>query len=475
MKKHIIIAFLSVAILTGCTSWLNVEPSDRITEDVTFGSVQGFQTALNGVYIELNTKSLYGEHLTYKFMEIMARRYAINSENEDLYKIINNNDYTSDYFKNITTSIWSKAYTLIANVNMILKNCETNRAVLDNQNYGIIKGEALALRAMLHFDMLRLFGPIPSNIDKIAIPYYTSFDYNKKEREPYKDVIGKVLADLEASAELLKDSDPIIKDGINNSNSNPFLNFRTLRLNYYAVKGLYARALLYNNQKEDALIAAKEIIAVSPTLFPFTLAEKIAASEENPDIVFSSEALFSLQTMNRSSIDIVSEAATIYSLYTNDEVVSYVFNDEPADYRFKSWFKDLKSFGGSNYYLMSKYRVGNNSSLLINQMIPLLRISEIYYIAAECETKVSDGLSYLNTVKLNRAASKVSTSSASTFKKHIEWEYMRELWGDGQLFYYYKRTNKISNIVSPYELYESMSIPLASYVIPIPDGESDFN
>lgn len=63
---------------------------------------------------------------------------------------------------------------LILNCNKLLKNIQGKQSLFTGYNYDIIRGEALALRAMLHFDMLRLFGPVYSlNPDGTAIPYYT--------------------------------------------------------------------------------------------------------------------------------------------------------------------------------------------------------------------------------------------------------------------------------------------------------------
>ena len=52
---------------------------------------------------------------------------------------------------------------------------KSREELFTGNNYNIIQGEALALRAMLHFDMLRLFGPVYSrNPEATSIPYYTS-------------------------------------------------------------------------------------------------------------------------------------------------------------------------------------------------------------------------------------------------------------------------------------------------------------
>ena len=69
-------------------------------------------------------------------------------------------DYTTDYSKSNFAGIWEKGYALIANVNTLLKNADEKKNLFTGDQYNWITGEAYALRAMLHFDLLRLFGPV---------------------------------------------------------------------------------------------------------------------------------------------------------------------------------------------------------------------------------------------------------------------------------------------------------------------------
>src|SRR5690606_5044055 len=100
----------------------------------------------------------YGKTLTCEFVDILAQYYPIHQDavnNRELAQHI----YTSSGNLSKLQNIWGTAYNLIANTNLIIRNCEDRREVLSDDYYGIIKGEALALRAMLHFDLFRLFGP----------------------------------------------------------------------------------------------------------------------------------------------------------------------------------------------------------------------------------------------------------------------------------------------------------------------------
>ena len=81
-------------------------------------------------------------------------------------------------------NIWAQAYSLISNINLILKNCEDRREVLSDEYYNLIKGEALGLRALLHFDLFRLWGPVYRQASETAltIPYYVEFSISAQPK-----------------------------------------------------------------------------------------------------------------------------------------------------------------------------------------------------------------------------------------------------------------------------------------------------
>ncbi len=85
-----------------------------------------------------------------------------------------------------------------------------DNGVLNRPYFGIVKGEALALRAMLHFDMLRLFGPIYSdaNKDKPCIPYNTSSRPQSSALLGSAEIMQHIIDDLNAAAEFIKGCGP---------------------------------------------------------------------------------------------------------------------------------------------------------------------------------------------------------------------------------------------------------------------------
>lgn len=125
------IALVTLVLLSSsCNNWLDVKPIDRVSEEQLYSTESGFMQALNGIYVEMNNSSLYGEELLFKTVEILAQRYQFTSAtvNTGPYNLVQF-DYTTDYAKGIAANIWQKAYNLIANANKILTNAETHKEV----------------------------------------------------------------------------------------------------------------------------------------------------------------------------------------------------------------------------------------------------------------------------------------------------------------------------------------------------------
>ena len=467
--------------LENCSEWLDVKPSDRISEENTFSSLPGFKNALNGIYIELNKDNLYGRRLTVDFVEILANRYHVNSENEWAYDLMNY-EYSGSTVKGYLENIWGTAYKLIANTNLLIKNCDLNREVLPTNYYGICKGEALALRAMLHFDLFRLFGPVYS-VDSLAIsiPYYKDFVLEVAPQLSGTEFMKNVVSDLLEASELLE-NDPILTYGIQGDFEDYFLQNRNLRLNYYAVQGLLARAYLYKEDKASAFLCAKKNIEAQEKLFPWVEPLDINANNPSPDRIFSKEVIFALHNTQRSSIYTSLFNAKQLKLNTllaptnwgaNEPfkgAMSYDNSYYRSDYRYISNFNSSVELNGTQYMLFHKYESSNDS--LYNQMIPLIRISEMYLIAAE--TEPSEGGNYLNTLRNNRGLPSVPDRyfDFGYLPDFVDAEYPKEFCGEGQLFFYYKRKNKTS--IWDGDGYMKR-VSTNNYVLPIPDEELKYN
>lgn len=76
-----------------------------------------------------------------------------------------------------------------------------------------MKGEMLAVRAFLHLDMFRLFGPRwDNNPDALSIPYNESTKVTTLPLLPFSTIMEKIIRDFNNAEALLVD-DPVIING----------------------------------------------------------------------------------------------------------------------------------------------------------------------------------------------------------------------------------------------------------------------
>ena len=469
-----------VMTLTACDAWLDVKPYDKMAEDELLSTEQGFMKLLNGIYIELNRDMLYGGALSVEMIEIMGGAYVIGTDNSvwGNYSDLAAYRYGTDYWRARMSETWNKAYSLILNCNLLLESLETTEVKFSGDNEKVMKGEALALRAMLHFDMLRLFGPVYSrNPDLPAIPYYKRYSVTPNGLLTASEVAQEITNDL-LEARILLTDDPVRTSGTmmdpSADGSSNFMHYRNLRLNYYAVTALLARSALYFGDRESAFEYASEVIDASQDgVFPFVDKSLVTGSPDDPDRIFSSEVIFALSHSQRSSI--------FKDYYDPSRIPNYVFrmdNDlmsnivfggggqtggNQDDYRYRvNWVAT-----GANRYFY-KYSDMVDSGNIRNTMIPMLRIGEMYLIAAETRSEdLNAGLAYVNALRANRGVGNLQTLTLET----LQYEYIRELYGEGQLFFMYKRlfTPVLFSSVAGRNPQPSDAV----FTVPLPDTETD--
>ena len=506
MKKLNFIIKCGLALLLlsfySCESWLNVTPSDRLSEEMLFNDREGFVKALNGVYIELNTNELYGRNLTAGALDVMGQYYSVASSSHVFYNY-GGLVYTGNDEKALFDNMWQKCYAVIACCNTIIEKCDENKAGLSPVWRGAIKGEALALRAMLHFDMLRLFGPLTSELDKESIPYQTNSDQtvtpllsgsevvglilddlkNALSGEELtnsdqtvtpllsgSEVVGLILDDLKNAVGLLKDTDPYF---VEEEFSDTDLNYRRFRMNYFAAKGLMARVQLWGGDKEKAAATAKEVIAEGQAegaeFFPFVTNSE--ATSSNPDRVFYSEVLFGTYHSSREKLheDLFAPTLESTSILTlagtarRDDLY-----DNENDYRYSVWSTYNKN--GTSVLYHRKFEKQDNVTASRQYMIPLIRMSEMYLIAVEC-CKLDEASVYLNTFRNARNCNSLALTEDNRINI-LANEYKKEMLGEGQLFFFYKRQEMV-NIPDGNQATGTKNVELAKYVVPLPESETD--
>ena len=454
----------------GCSSFLDVQPKDKQSEKQLFATRGGFYTAVNGIYNKMASPALYGKNLSYELVDVISKRYQPLPVNTYL-TALSTFAYTDENVKKTLESTWTTAYNTILNCNVVLENIDESEGVLQEQEYRVLKGEMLAVRAFLHFDMLRLFGPVYKlHPEAEAIPYNESSKVVALPLMTADSVLHeKILRDLDEAEELLADRDPVIENGPMASlekDEEVYLRYRQLRMNYYAVLGLKARICLYAKDVTAAYGAANEVILAQQQkgLFPWVKTADITTTEANlRDRTFSSEHLFAFNTtkleeyikgyFREASLPLM-ERLMPGELYEADDY-------RTALYETYSGFANVLT----KFWQMDKaYVQGQGNVTPKRNRMPAIRIAEMYYIAAEAlkESNIGEALEMLNTLRVHRGLMKLENLDKDQLQEELGREYYREFIGEGQVFFYHKRMN--TSIIATAN---------AVYVLPMPDDEID--
>ncbi len=503
LAKTICVCLIFSLGMSSCAKWLEVEMEDQVMEKNLFKNYEGYLTALNGVYLTMN--SLYGKNLSTGAIDVMAQYYNVTENNNHTMKLYAGYKYQDAAFESFNDAVWSKAYNLLAHVNAILEHC-TDDAPLTPQQLGVIRGECYALRAFLHFDLLRLYGPIYSeDPTAISIPYQGSSKRVITPILPANEVLDYIIADLKKAESNLKDHDPILTKGVgnvaveDNGVSSYDMMFRQLRMNYYAVQLMLARAYHWKGDRATAYdIAVNKIIKPCQNenlkLFEWTKKDKAEALGK-PDRIFSSEVIFSLYHSKRteemfestfsSKLAMTSRLTFIGENVAGNSKVANFYDDE-GDLRKKMWtvieptaaeLKNAAETGteAKTTLAFAKYSDFNNDATLdgtetYRYMIPLMRISEAYLIAAETCPNAEEAVGYINAIRKQRECRDITVEE--DFDKALTYEMAREVIGEGQLFFFYKRRGA-EKLIPGTKLEGDYEMIKGNYTLPIPKSETD--
>ena len=499
--------FLILFVMSSCNEWLDVRPDDEIDESDLFATGIGYRHALNGVYFALGDQELYGEHLTWGVVDALGQCYLYANSGSVNEMQFGAKEYDWDHYsmEPYIESMWKKVYNAVANCNNILNNIQEEDP--EKFDYGekekcLIWGEALALRAFLQFDMLRLFAPAPvaNPSDRTFIPYVQEYPSYVSIPQTVDSCLTYIIRDLEKAQELLWEADSErdcstmdFWEGSDDDKSLFYSGKRGFRLNYYAATGLLARVYMYAQQEENAYNAAKYLIDVSEKTGWFEFDDY--SMEYQGDFKSYSDMLWGLESvdllkfetavneLDRDDPTYLSVSGVRENLFGLDMDMDTQGNATCSDLRFQTWLTQTHDYYDT--YRFSKYAqrdASKTSARIGNTLVPMMRISEMYYIAAEAiyRTNLDEAKKYLITVKEGRglyssdnSVREVENASADNFMSLLINDARREWLGEGQIFYMYKRLNMNIPYVDEYGRSSEITASEDHFVVPIPNVETD--
>lgn len=476
---NIIIAGFLLIPFVACDDFLKVHPKGEILERDLFTNAQGFEDAIYGVYGSLQSTSLYGKDLLWGIPDVLSQDLE---SGDDATEALSKYDYKNNKdLKSEILSVWTSAYQTIGYANNILEQLKKwSPETLPLYNH--YKGEMLGVRALLHFDMLRMFAPTNENAQ--GIPYVTQYSYKVKPFYKVGEDYQFIIADLKEAEELMADEENTIVFPHNDNNYNKFENYQETHFNLYAVRALLARVYWMKGDMVNAAVYAEKVIDSGK----FPLVGETEVKDYLAGVLSPKETIFGVYSntyvntaksylyeyMSYHSFNPYYDGSgkthlmpytAVYAKDIDNTVQDYRLNQFVAQTGYVKWLKL------TDYYTIEE-RVPENRQNMIPG-ITLLHTSEMYLIASEAllDTDYDKALAYFDAEIQSRGLTPLAQRGIRLTKDIIYNEYHKELFGEGQVWYNMKRLKK--DIISNKE---TKVIPASDnvYVLPIPEEEFNY-
>jgi tetratricopeptide (TPR) repeat protein len=356
----IISTIVLCGILSGCDKYLDLEPSQNISENKALTSDENVKHVLTGAYSEFSLPGIYGGNI--------LRNAELLGGNGEIMWVGTYIDPRQIFFKTMLTTNseaevqWADSYEVINTVNNILSAL----AVVKDADRDRVQGEALFLRGLMYFDLVRFFADqyqfgvanTQLGVPLILTPTQSITSASFVTRNTVDEVYNQVLADLTLAASKLP-----ADNGVYASSG--------------AANALLARVYLQRGEYDKARDAANTVIASGAySILPSyadvfnqdnNTAEDIFVTQITPQDRFSSMTeFFSVPQYGGrdGDIDILDAHLNLYPAGDQRRALFFIGN---AAERCGKW---NNQYGGIN----------------------LIRLAEMYLIRAECNIRLSTNI-----------------------------------------------------------------------------------
>lgn len=450
--------------MTSCNNFLDITPEGQVKRDPLLSTAEGIEDALYGAYAQLRSPSLYGQELSFSTLEILSQTMWCYGSTG--ITAMSGYDWTHSSVKGVFEGVWTSMYKNISNVNSVLDAPLVANAT--EYPYTIFRGEALGLRAFMHFDLLRLFAPqYTVNPEAKGIPYATSFSLKTPEFESLKKNYEHILDDLLKAEKLLADEAKYEGDG-------HFMLDRQIHFNLQAVQATLARVYLTMGNMEKAAAYAQTVIGAKK----YVLKEKTEVINDVAGVLSRKETIFGVYhptfyTLVNSKLQ---QTTSYYSLDLRPDFMKLYETDlSGMDFRTMAYFSE-SGVGDDIKYRLCKftdvYEMNNMVSSRPSDLIlgiNMIRLPEMYYIVAEAllATNYEVALQHYNDVRVHRGLELLEEDKQLTIERINEERY-KEMIGEGQTYFNMKRQQLP---ILSHDSKREYAVADGIYAVPIPDSE----
>ena len=420
IASYIIIGTMAFTAVSCSDGWLDVEPTTAVETDKSINILSDVDIMLNGIYTTMQHAYTYSGRLVYYGDACGDDMMAYSSTKRT------GNYYTFNFTKDTAPStFWSYPYEMIGLCNIILEkidNVDTKEE--DLRDY--YKGQALALRGMLLFDLTKFYG-YPYKKDNgasLGVPVVVST--LDKEAKPKRNTVAEcyaqVIADLKAAVAAMDNDEGKA--------------FHKGHISLFGAQTLLSRVYLYHGDDAEALAMAEKAIkgAEAKGYKLWTNAEYATAWANDASNGTKGEVLFEIvnttdDSPGKESLGRLHSPSGYKDICLTSSFYA-LLNEDPADVRLQ-----LLEYSSKRAFV-KKYQPQDGEDIM-DANIPLIRLSEAYLNAAEAAVKTGDNVSaakYLNAI-VSRANPDNSVDGSTVSLSRVMTERRKELVGEGHRFF----------------------------------------
>lgn len=365
--KNILNYILSFALLLAfsCSDdFLDLQPEQSVADTEALTSLQDLQSSVTGVYNDLSNSDYYGRYFIL-IPDVMSDDVKQNSQAN---RVKDYAEYVVSVADNDARNIWTLMYRAANAANAIINSeIDVASSVVPERDH--IIGEAHALRALIYFDIVRLYAQhytFTADASHLGVPIVlTSDPESKPSRNSVQDVYDQVLSDLADALSLMQDDS-------RSGNSST--------LSKSAVRAIMARVYLNMEDWANAESMAGQVIADNAySLVPNANYMDLWQNDN------TSESIFEIANTDADNAGF----NALGGMYIGEGFGDYLPSDDvvslydPGDVRLGVFYVDPFLSGDYAPYRMGKYR-----DPLYFDNIKVIRLAEMYLIRAEARARI---------------------------------------------------------------------------------------
>ncbi len=411
MKRLIILVAASVFTFIGCSKKLDIQPTQSVDEETVFTTSANIKAALTGAYDILSSGELLGGDLQI-YSELLGAGGEITwvgtyQQPREIFRktILTNNAFTRDTY--------TEGYRLINVCNNILAAID----VVNESDREEIKGQALLMRGMAYFEMVKLFskpysaGSAGTNLGLQIVTAPTLkgevAEANKVRRSSVEQTYQQILLDLKTAKPLLADDYGVY-------------------LGTYAASAVLSRVYLQMGDYPNAALEASAVIEKSGASLQGTYSSEFNNTAPSREDIFvlpvtaqdgdnDLHVYWSISDYGARDGDIEINLSHINLYPANDARKAMFYIDDQDIYRSGKW--------------KLQYRY-----------IPVIRLAEMYLTRAEANFRMGTSVGDIPGNDLNNVIRKRAGVSPTTVSlANILLERHLELAHEGQRIHDIKR------------------------------------